>query len=214
MAVTFRCCTQKLGFFCPSHKKKKLHKKPPLLRIALRPSLWLLYHRKQFKTVHWGLPSRCPLTRAHLVFCLVWESSNEPRFAVSLYSWPYGSHKAKELVCNAHALCRDGALSTHAALWTGKSKYSLQSHWRFSTECLLGPLLIEFAKIHMNSDLIQSVLHHMSFNIDKIFFSNCESLMEPNESERDLNENQSRLFYTLTLHLCLIRMLNFPKLKS
>lgn len=120
----------------------------------------------------------------------------------------------KKLVCNALTLCRDGALSTHAALWTGKSKYSLQSHWRFSTEYLQGPLLIEFAKIHMNSDLIQSVLHHMSFNIDKIFFSNCDSLMESNESERELNEKQSRLFYTLTLHLCLIRMLNFPKLKS
>lgn len=200
-------------FFVPVIRKK-LHKKPPLLLKALPPSLWLLYYHKQFEIVHWGLSSCCPLTHTHLVFCLVWESSNEPRFAVLLYSWPDGSHKPKELVCNAHTLCRDGALSTHAALWTGKSKYSLQSHWRFSTEYLLGPLLIEFAKIHMNSDLIQSILHHMSFNIDKIFFSNCKSLMEPNESERDLNENQSRLFYTLTLHLCLIRMLNFPKLKS
>lgn len=142
------------------------------------------------------------------------ESSNEPGLAVSFCVWTYGSCKAKKLVCNALTLCWDGALSTHAALWTGKSKYSLQSHWRFSTEYLQGPLLIEFAKIHMNSDLIQSVLHHMSFNIDKIFFSNCDSLMEPNESERGLNENQSRLFYTLTLHLCLIRMFNFPKLQS
>lgn len=209
-----RHCSQKLGSFCPSHETNNCTKSPPLLQKALPPNPRLLYHHKRFEAVHWGLSSCRPLTHAHLVFRMVWESSNEPGFAVALYAWPYGSCKGKKLVCNARTLRRDGALSTHAALWTGKSKYSLQSHWRFSTEYLQGPLLIEFAKIHMNSDLIQSVLHHMSFNIDKIFFSNCDSLMEPNESERDLNENQSRLFYTLTLHLCLIRMLNFPKLKS
>lgn len=83
-------------------------------------------------------------------------------------------------------------LSTHVVLQTRKYACTLLNHWRVSTECLQRPPLIEPTQTHMGSDLIQSALHHMSFNIYKIFFLIVTG-MEANESGIVLNENQSSL---------------------